>query len=166
MPHWAVVVASMEAKLSFVEPGRRWAHSPSPSKAPGIPYQGTMKKPPGEMKHRGASNLRSLGLQGATLTTEPPSHSLLFRCLLGEHVCVFHGVCTTDGPPWAVQCVWFHWHSAYADTTRYYLSVYLFTIQWGLLISYTGSCCLSQFVCWLFCGILALFRKLLIHFNK
>jgi len=23
-------------KLSFVEPGRRWAHSPSPSKAPGI----------------------------------------------------------------------------------------------------------------------------------
>jgi len=29
--------------LSFVEPGRRWAHSPSPSKAPGISYQGTMK---------------------------------------------------------------------------------------------------------------------------
>jgi len=34
---------SMESKLSFVEPGRRWAHSPSPSKAPGISYQGTMK---------------------------------------------------------------------------------------------------------------------------
>jgi len=34
---------SVEAKLSFVEPGRRWAHSPSPSKAPGISYQGTMK---------------------------------------------------------------------------------------------------------------------------
>jgi len=33
----------VEAKLSFVEPGRRWAHSPSPSKAPGISYQGTMK---------------------------------------------------------------------------------------------------------------------------
>jgi len=31
------------AKLSFVEPARRWAHSPSPSKAPGISYQGTMK---------------------------------------------------------------------------------------------------------------------------
>jgi len=30
-------------KLSFVESGRRWAHSPSPSKAPGISYQGTMK---------------------------------------------------------------------------------------------------------------------------
>jgi len=30
-------------KLSFVEPGHRWAHSPSPSKAPGISYQGTMK---------------------------------------------------------------------------------------------------------------------------
>jgi len=34
---------SVEAKLSFVEPSRRWAHSPSPSKAPGISYQGTMK---------------------------------------------------------------------------------------------------------------------------
>jgi len=34
---------SVGAKLSFVEPGRRWAHSPSPSKAPGISYQGTMK---------------------------------------------------------------------------------------------------------------------------
>jgi len=33
----------VEAKLSFVEPGRRWAHSPSPSKAAGISYQGTMK---------------------------------------------------------------------------------------------------------------------------
>jgi len=33
---------SVEAKLSFVEPGRRWAHSPS-SKAPGISCQGTMK---------------------------------------------------------------------------------------------------------------------------
>jgi len=33
---------SVEAKLSFVEPGRRWAHSPSPSKAPGISYQVTM----------------------------------------------------------------------------------------------------------------------------
>jgi len=29
--------------LSFVEPGHRWAHSPYPSKAPGISYQGTMK---------------------------------------------------------------------------------------------------------------------------
>jgi len=39
------VPVSVGAKLSFVEPGRRWAHSPSPSKAPGIsyPYQGTMK---------------------------------------------------------------------------------------------------------------------------
>jgi len=34
---------SVEAKLSLVEPGRRWAYSPSPSKAPGISYQGTMK---------------------------------------------------------------------------------------------------------------------------
>jgi len=34
----------VEAKLSFVETGSRWAHSPSPSKAPGISYQGTMKK--------------------------------------------------------------------------------------------------------------------------
>jgi len=34
---------SVEAKLSFVEPGRRWAHSPSLRKAPGISYQGTMK---------------------------------------------------------------------------------------------------------------------------
>jgi len=34
---------SVEAEVAFVEPGRRWAHSPSPSKAPGISYQGTMK---------------------------------------------------------------------------------------------------------------------------
>jgi len=34
---------SVEAKLSFVEPGRRWAHSPSTRKAPGISYQGTRK---------------------------------------------------------------------------------------------------------------------------
>jgi len=31
------------AKLSFIEPGCRWAYSASPSKAPGISYQGTMK---------------------------------------------------------------------------------------------------------------------------
>jgi len=37
------VPVSVEAKLSFVEPGRRWARSPSPSKDPGISYQGTMK---------------------------------------------------------------------------------------------------------------------------
>jgi len=37
------VPVSVGAKLSFVEPGRRWAHSPSPIKAPGISYQGTMK---------------------------------------------------------------------------------------------------------------------------
>jgi len=37
------VPVSVEVKLSFLEPGRRWAHSPSPSKAPGISYQGTMK---------------------------------------------------------------------------------------------------------------------------
>jgi len=40
---WVRSFVSVEAKLSFVEPGRRWAHSPSPSKAPGISYQGTMK---------------------------------------------------------------------------------------------------------------------------
>jgi len=34
---------SVEAKLSFIEPGHRWAHSPFPSKAAGISYQGTMK---------------------------------------------------------------------------------------------------------------------------
>jgi len=34
---------SVETKLSFVEPGHRWAHSPSPSKAPGISQQGIMK---------------------------------------------------------------------------------------------------------------------------
>jgi len=39
----AVVVVSVETKMSFVEPGHRWAHSPSSSGAPGIPYQGTMK---------------------------------------------------------------------------------------------------------------------------
>jgi len=33
----------VEAKLSFVEPGCRWAHSLSPSKVPGISFQGTMK---------------------------------------------------------------------------------------------------------------------------
>jgi len=38
-----VVVVSVEAKLSFVEPGRRWAHSPFSGGAPGILYQGTMK---------------------------------------------------------------------------------------------------------------------------
>jgi len=37
------VPVSVEAKLSFVEPDRRWAHSPSPSKAPDISYKGTMK---------------------------------------------------------------------------------------------------------------------------
>jgi len=30
------------AKLFFVEPGRRWAYSLSPSKAPGVSYQGTV----------------------------------------------------------------------------------------------------------------------------
>jgi len=39
---WHIDV-SVGAKLSFIEPGRRWAHSPSPSKASGISYQGTMK---------------------------------------------------------------------------------------------------------------------------
>jgi len=38
------VSVSVEAKLSFVEPGRRRAHSPFLSKAPGISYQGTMSK--------------------------------------------------------------------------------------------------------------------------
>jgi len=37
------VPVSVKAKLSFVEPGCRWAHSPFPSKAPGISYRGTMK---------------------------------------------------------------------------------------------------------------------------
>jgi len=37
------VSALAEVKMSFIEPGRRWAHSPYPSKAPGISYQGTMK---------------------------------------------------------------------------------------------------------------------------
>jgi len=37
------VPVSVEAKLSFAEPGHRRAHSSSPSKAPGISYQGTMK---------------------------------------------------------------------------------------------------------------------------
>jgi len=32
-----------QRRLIFVEPGHRWAHSPSSSRAPGIPYQGTMK---------------------------------------------------------------------------------------------------------------------------
>jgi len=39
----APVPVSVEAKLSFVERGRRWAHSLFPSKALGIPYQDTMK---------------------------------------------------------------------------------------------------------------------------
>jgi len=39
----AVSFVSVEAKLSFVEPGHTWAQSPSPSKAPGISYQRTMK---------------------------------------------------------------------------------------------------------------------------
>jgi len=33
----------VEAKLAFIEPGCRWAQGPSPNKAPGISYQGTMK---------------------------------------------------------------------------------------------------------------------------
>jgi len=33
----------VSAKLFFIESGRRWTHSPSPSKAHGISYQGTMK---------------------------------------------------------------------------------------------------------------------------
>jgi len=33
----------VEETLSFVEPARRWAHSPSLSKTPGTSYQGTMK---------------------------------------------------------------------------------------------------------------------------
>jgi len=44
------VVVSVEAKLIFVEPGRRWAHSPSSSKAPGVPYQGNMKTSVGMLK--------------------------------------------------------------------------------------------------------------------
>jgi len=38
-----VIVVSVEGKLIFIEPGLRWAHSPSSSRAHGIPYQGTMK---------------------------------------------------------------------------------------------------------------------------
>jgi len=38
-----LVPVSVEARLIFVEPGRRWAHSTSPSKAPSISYEGTMK---------------------------------------------------------------------------------------------------------------------------
>jgi len=49
------VVVSVEAKLSFVEPGRRWAHSPSPSRGPGIPYQGTTKT---SVRTEDAKNLR------------------------------------------------------------------------------------------------------------
>jgi len=41
--HQLCCFVSVGTKLAFVEPGRRWAHSPSPSKAPGISYQGTMK---------------------------------------------------------------------------------------------------------------------------
>jgi len=37
------VDVSVEAMLIFIEPGRRWAHSPSSSKAPGIPYQDATK---------------------------------------------------------------------------------------------------------------------------
>jgi len=40
---YLTVPVSVEVKMSFEEPGRRWAHSPSPSKAPGISYQGAMK---------------------------------------------------------------------------------------------------------------------------
>jgi len=42
--------------MSFVKPGRRWAHSPSPSKAPGISYQGTMKTSVIMLKTSGVSN--------------------------------------------------------------------------------------------------------------
>jgi len=41
--HDLVSSVLVQAKLPFVEPGCRWAHSPSPSKAPGISYQATMK---------------------------------------------------------------------------------------------------------------------------
>jgi len=48
--------AAVEAKLSFVAPGRRWAYSPSPSKAPGISYQGTMKTSVRMLKPQEVSN--------------------------------------------------------------------------------------------------------------
>jgi len=35
---------SVEAKLIFVEPGRRCAHSPSSSRAPGIPYDENLRE--------------------------------------------------------------------------------------------------------------------------
>jgi len=38
------VPVSVESKLSFVVPGRRWAHSPSPSKAPGISYHENLRE--------------------------------------------------------------------------------------------------------------------------
>jgi len=41
--HYLELPVPVSAKLSFVEPGRRWAHSLSPSKAAGISYQGTVK---------------------------------------------------------------------------------------------------------------------------
>jgi len=50
------VDVSVEAKLIFVEPGRRWAHSPSSSRAPGIPYQGTMKTSVRMLKTSGGFN--------------------------------------------------------------------------------------------------------------
>jgi len=52
----AQVPVSVEAKLSFVEPGCIWVHSPSPSKAPGMSYQGTMKTSVRMLKPQEVSN--------------------------------------------------------------------------------------------------------------
>jgi len=51
--HMQGVDVSVEAKLIFIEQGRRWAHSSSSSRAPGIPYQGTMKTSVGMLRTSG-----------------------------------------------------------------------------------------------------------------
>jgi len=61
--------------LIFVEPGLRWAHSPSSTRAPGIPYQGTMKTSMRMLKTSGVFNCYMRNFAGVQKRFTPDSSS-------------------------------------------------------------------------------------------
>jgi len=73
------VPVSVEVKLSFVEPGRRWAHSPTPSKVTGISYQGTMKTSVRMLKPQVVSNCFLFPLQRAEFLWKGSHEGSLFQ---------------------------------------------------------------------------------------
>jgi len=96
------------AKLSFVEPGRRWAHSPSRSKAPGISTRVLWKSPWGCYKAQEVNLLYGTSVCICLVRFTwlwaswgvPPSDSGLFARLLPP---VSTSVPVHDSPLWVPQ---------------------------------------------------------------